>query len=310
MWMKYSLAFLAVVMVGCAITGSVTQIPSESTFNYSVYFCGECLSHLKSLIIDADQEILCAFYNVDDEIVQLLEDSSSSVELIVDSRTKIKSNSVIKRKSKGLMHNKFCVFDRKVVWTGSFNPVISNRRVLDDVIIINSSLLAENYANEFLELKSNGSFKTKINKILLNKTIVENYFCPEDQCIYQLQKSLRIANRSIYFATYSFTHPIIANELIAKKNEGITVRGIMEKGSKYSQYQTLKSNDVEVVEDSNKRLLHHKFFIIDNRTVITGSFNPTRNGNERNDENFLVLHNQELAGVYLRYFEELMKTIE
>jgi len=120
-----------------------------------------------------------------------------------------------------------------------------------------------------------------------------------------LQDKLSRAESSIYFATYSFTHPKIANELIIRNMSGVAVKGIIEKGSKYSQFQTLKSNNLAVVEDSNKSLLHHKFFIIDNTTVITGSFNPTRNGDERNDENMLIIHNTEVARSYLEEFERL-----
>ena len=51
--------------------------------------------------------------------------------------------------------------------------------------------------------------------------------------------------------------------------------------------------------DNNKPgKMHHKVFIIDNKTVITGSYNPTKNGNENNDENILIIYSEELAGEY------------
>ena len=53
--------------------------------------------------------------------------------------------------------------------------------------------------------------------------------------------------------------------------------------------------------------MHHKVFIIDNRTVITGSFNPTKNGDTRNDENILIIHDEKIAGKYLEEFNELNK---
>tara|TARA_Y100000310_G_scaffold345848_1_gene471293 strand:+ start:8041 stop:8409 length:369 start_codon:yes stop_codon:yes gene_type:complete len=120
-----------------------------------------------------------------------------------------------------------------------------------------------------------------------------------------LQNKISEAENSVYFATYSFTHPKIANELIIKNSSGMKVKGIIEKGSKYSQFQTLKSNGLDVIEDSSKTILHHKFFVIDERIVITGSFNPTRNGDTRNDENFLVLYDEEVAVTYLNYFKSL-----
>ncbi|HDJ96691.1 MAG TPA: phospholipase, partial [Candidatus Aenigmarchaeota archaeon] len=50
-----------------------------------------------------------------------------------------------------------------------------------------------------------------------------------------------------------------------------------------------------------------KFFIIDNETVITGSANPTKAGYKRNDENLLIIHNKDLAKIYAKEFEELLK---
>ncbi len=288
----------SILLQGCAITGAATKgSPSEEHFNHSVKFCGssDCLAELLNLI-NRSTEIQCAFYSADKSVTDAIEQKSSSI-----SASLITNKD---RKKAGLMHNKFCVFDRKIVWTGSYNPAKRNSR--DDVIIINSTLLAGNYLKEAEELKNNGSGrKTTTTKIVLGSTLVESYFCPEDGCIEKLQQQLEEADSSIHFATYSFTHPKISNELIIKNGEGVAVRGVIEKGGSYSQFQTLKSNGLAVAEDSSKSLLHHKFFIIDESVVITGSFNPTRNADERNDENMLVMHNSEVAARYAEEFEAL-----
>ena len=51
--------------------------------------------------------------------------------------------------------------------------------------------------------------------------------------------------------------------------------------------------------------MHHKVFVIDNKIVITGSFNPSENGNTNNDENVLILENLEIAKLYLEEFEKV-----
>jgi len=293
------LLVIAVVVVTGCITGNITKAAHEEHFNYTVLFCGNCLEELGSYINNAEKAS-CALYSVDDSVVNLLEKKQAIV--ITDSNSKTESDIVIKRKSPGLMHNKFCVFDDNIVWTGSFNP--TKRKSSDDVIIINSTILARNYLDEFEELKSNSSKTTTTTKIILNTTLIENYFCPEDGCINVLQNKLADAESSIYFATYSFTHPKIANELIIKNSSGVIVKGIIEKGTEYSQLPVLKSNNL-AVEDDNKKILHHKFFIIDREIVITGSFNPTRNGDERNDENMLVIHDEEVAAIYFNHFKKL-----
>jgi phospholipase D len=108
--------------------------------------------------------------------------------------------------------------------------------------------------------------------------------------------------------TFSFTDSAIADTLIAKSDQGLKVTGIMEKqriNMKYNKYQHLVGNGIEVIPDSNKRFMHHKVFIIDNSTVITGSWNPTKSGSERNDENIVIMHHRGIAGEYLEEFVRL-----
>ena len=92
--------------------------------------------------------------------------------------------------------------------------------------------------------------------------------------------------------------------LDCKKNN-IDIKGVFDKtqsGSKYSQYWRLKDFGMDVKLDKNKYFLHHKVFIIDNETVITGSFNPSSAGEYKNDENIVIIHNKETAKKYLEEF--------
>ena len=57
--------------------------------------------------------------------------------------------------------------------------------------------------------------------------------------------------------------------------------------------------------DSNSANMHHKVFIIDEKTVILGSYNPTNNGNTNNDENILIIKEENIAKLFLEEFELL-----
>jgi len=50
--------------------------------------------------------------------------------------------------------------------------------------------------------------------------------------------------------------------------------------------------------------MHNKVMIIDDKVVITGSYNFSENA-EANDENLLVFESAALAGAYNRYFDAL-----
>lgn len=51
--------------------------------------------------------------------------------------------------------------------------------------------------------------------------------------------------------------------------------------------------------DDKHDVAHNKIMIIDNETVITGSFNFTEAAEEKNAGNLLIIKSKDLANVYL-----------
>jgi phosphatidylserine/phosphatidylglycerophosphate/cardiolipin synthase-like enzyme len=52
--------------------------------------------------------------------------------------------------------------------------------------------------------------------------------------------------------------------------------------------------------------MHHKYAVIDGKTLITGSFNWTISAEKRNDENLVVIKGtREVIEAYERNFEKL-----
>ena len=75
----------------------------------------------------------------------------------------------------------------------------------NNVLFIDSQIIAQNYEDEFQELWA-GTFKkgapVKEPKIKLDETRIETYFCPEDHCAEQVKEELKKAEKSIYFMTF------------------------------------------------------------------------------------------------------------
>jgi phosphatidylserine/phosphatidylglycerophosphate/cardiolipin synthase-like enzyme len=67
----------------------------------------------------------------------------------------------------------------------------------------------------------------------------------------------------------------------------------------------LRQGGVDVLEDGNCYILHHKVIIIDERTVITGSYNFTNSAERDNDENLVIVDDPNLARAYLDEFERV-----
>jgi len=291
---------------------SSTGIIKEESSPPEVYFCSDdCITPIVNLLNSANETIDCAFYNIDhEEIVSVLENQKPNIRLVLnkDCEGLDEFNPIRNYYTKQLMHDKFCVIDNKIILTGSFNPTEKAINYDNNIIIIHSEYLASNYEDEFEELfneQFGSGDEVEYSVIYLNGKKIENYFCPEDSCKEHVVKTLNSAEKSVYFMTFTFTHPEIADALINKG--GLDVKGVIEKfqKGKWCQHDRLKENGIDVKYDENSYFMHHKVFIIDNRTVITGSFNPTKAGDEKNDENLLIMHDETIAEEYLREFERV-----
>lgn len=59
-----------------------------------------------------------------------------------------------------------------------------------------------------------------------------------------------------------------------------------------------RSGKPAVLDSGENDFMHNKFFVIDNSTVITGSFNPTKQADMANDASILVVHSPEVAKLF------------
>lgn len=141
-----------------------------------------------------------------------------------------------------------------------------------------------------------------------NKRDIEVYFCYYDDCAARIEEEIRQASQNIYFMSYTFTNGRIASDLILKSREGVDVKGILESrniNTRNSKYELLRFQGIDIKTDNNPGLMHHKVFIIDNKLVITGSFNPSEAGNRRNDDNMVIIRDQNIAKEYLEEFRRV-----
>jgi len=295
------MVFSVIILLLClSIILIVQEKPKQETGSLEVFFCPE--TNCTAVFMQHTQNAKCVFYDVDEPMNDYLKKQGIPA-LIFEENYKDYGIAV---SSKGLMHNKFC-FTNETVVTGSFNPTVREElHNNNNVVVLHSVSLAKNYAAAFENIKNKQSKKTPHPKITFSNFTIENYFCPKDNCKEHVLQALQKANSSIHFMTFSFTDDDIGN-LLVEKSKRIPVQGIMEKSqnSSFSEFEKLQNSNIAVEWDNNNYTMHHKVFIIDSAIVITGSYNPTRNGDEFNDENVLIIHNAQVAQWYLTEFERI-----
>ena len=220
---------------------------------------------------------------------------------------------VIDDRRGALMHNKFWIFDQTSVWTGSTNITVNGTmRNNNNVIVIESPSVARIYEREFQEMWAGGEFgptsssTIQQQSVVIDGTAVSVRFGPEDDVGDLLADLLSQAQSQIRFMAFSFTHDAMGDAILSRAQNGVDVAGIFEeRGSEteYSELPHLYCGGVPVLQDGNPRTFHHKVLIIDQITVVTGSFNFSRNADESNDENVVIIQSPEIAAEYLKEFE-------
>lgn len=133
-------------------------------------------------------------------------------------------------------------------------------------------------------------------------------FSKIERCDTKIAEILSSAKRYVYVAVYSFTSDLLADYLIELKNRGIRIRVVVEEQQvnvKGSEYEKLKRAGVDVKVDGNPDLMHHKFAVIDDEIVITGSYNWTAGAEDKNDENIVVIRDGEVAELYRNEFDRI-----
>jgi phosphatidylserine/phosphatidylglycerophosphate/cardiolipin synthase-like enzyme len=130
-------------------------------------------------------------------------------------------------------------------------------------------------------------------------------FAPEDDPLSALVQLTGLAERSIRFMAFSFTNDELGATMRERAAAGVEVSGIFETfGSEtsYSEMGPLFCAGVDVRQDGNPGMLHHKVIIIDETVVVTGSLNFSDNAADSNDENVLILADAGIAELYLEEF--------
>ena len=128
------------------------------------------------------------------------------------------------------------------------------------------------------------------------------YFSPKGGAAAAVIKEIEAAHSRIRVQAYSFTHAGIVKALLDAKRRGVDVAVILDKtnrNAKYSAADFTAHGGIPTYIDAAHAIAHSKIMVLDDATVITGSFNFTKAAEESNAENLLVLRSRELAARYL-----------
>ena len=220
-----------------------------------------------------------------------------------------------------IMHNKFFIFDDDYVWIGSSN--LSQTDLADFNANINALVLSKEiatvYKQEFEQMYNQKFHELKLEilkkeDIKIDKeNVVSVYFSPTDKIITtKIIPAINSAKKYVYIAAFIITNKKIENALTAAKLRGVDVKVITDATSangKYSIHNNLRNYNISVKIENKAVKMHSKSIVIDDEIVYFGSMNLTKNGEQKNDENVLLIKNSTVAKRFKEQFLYLYESI-
>lgn len=219
-----------------------------------------------------------------------------------------------------LMHNKFIISDKKKLLTGSMNFSTTGLSGFNanNIAIINSPEIAEYYTKEFNQMFEGKFHKLKENLNSNNvfkagNSILTVYFSPQDKTVENaLVPLINNAQNYIYLPVFVITHNSMTNALIKAHNRGVEVKIILDATATrttHSTHSILRNAGIPLKTENYAGKIHNKSMIIDDKYIVTGSMNFSNSGENKNDENCIIIENPELAKFYKGWFEFIWKKI-
>lgn len=145
---------------------------------------------------------------------------------------------------------------------------------------------------------------------LLNPAFAEKFsrdasfqicFTPGQNCTQEIVDTINQAQHSILVQAYSFTSHPIGNALVNATRRGVNVSIILDKSNldqSHNSAEFFAWKRIPVWVDEEQGIAHNKVMVLDNTSVITGSFNFTKAAQDKNAENVLIIHDPLIAKRY------------
>jgi phosphatidylserine/phosphatidylglycerophosphate/cardiolipin synthase-like enzyme len=126
-------------------------------------------------------------------------------------------------------------------------------------------------------------------------------FTPGQNCTALIIEQINAAQSELLVQAYGFTSPEIIQAIGRAKERGVDVNVILDRVNEQDRYTGatyLLNHGIDPLIDDRVVIAHNKIMVIDDRNVITGSFNFTKAA-QRNAENVLfVIDDMALAAAY------------
>ncbi len=198
-------------------------------------------------------------------------------------------------------HAKFMVVDGERSIFGSANFTVGGLlKEENDVLIFDDETVARFFEELFLSVW-NGEIPVEY----FESEYGVFYVGPFHDLELEVERELLRSKNEVKMAVFAFSDMNVFASLKYLTSKGVRVRMILDdwciNNTSVISYPT---DQFELEIHPN---LHHKFILIDGRTLITGSANVSESGYHRNFEVVFITRNRDIVKEYVEYFESIWR---
>lgn len=133
-------------------------------------------------------------------------------------------------------------------------------------------------------------------------------FAHEETSLSKLVRVLLEAKQSLDVCVFTINCRELADATIQLHKSGVVVRVLTDDeqmGSTGSQIEKFRREGIQVRHDLSSFFMHHKFVVIDQKRLVNGSFNWTRQAVTGNRENVVISSDKLVVEAFSKEFERL-----
>ncbi len=139
------------------------------------------------------------------------------------------------------------------------------------------------------------------------------YFSPGDACRNIIVQQIKEAVNAINICVFTISDDLISKSILDAHQRGKEIRLITDNDKSLdlgSDVEQLSKAGISIKMDETRNHMHHKFMVVDDRSLVTGSYNWTRSAAMYNHENILLTQDPGAVRSFLKEFDGLWQKMK
>lgn len=134
------------------------------------------------------------------------------------------------------------------------------------------------------------------------------YFSPSEDCRNAIIKEIKSAKQELRICVFTISDDRITDAILEAHSRNVTITIITDNDKTLdvgSDIGFLSKKGIRIKIDTTSNHMHHKFMIVDGRSVTTGSYNWTNSAAKYNQENIIVTADKAVVSAFSKEYNRL-----